>query len=706
MLNKFLEIRDNISINNRITALIISISLSLVIVVVLLLFTISSTNEKVLNKYKSSTDALVKISEFVENIYSVIIKSHIISENTMSEDQIDYTLQIDLLDIYFNNFRRHLDASQKDIFEELLTEADNYVSIIKNINSLELQGEYEKANTIRITKEIKSFNKLHAIVQRLQESNSAKIERAHAEVKKLERTAFRKIYISGDILLILVILMFVFAFSGLKIKLRALREYILVLSGGNVPKEPLPIYDNELGAVSSGLNIVSTKLAAFTKFILALNKGEYNHTLKYKQDINLGILGHAMLTLSETLEKREHEIKLRQAEEEEQNWINTGHTLFGEILRQRSNGIQHLTDDIVKNVVRYLKANQGGLFIINYDEVELISTFAYDRKKFIERKIKLGDGLVGTVALERNTIFLDEIPEGYIEIESGLGDAAPTNLLIVPLKYEDEILGVLEIASFKTIKSYEIKFVEELAHSIASTLLTVKMNTRTEQLLEESQKQSNELALREIEARQNLEKISAAQELAKKREADLTGILSAVDNTLMKGEYAVDGTLMMVNDRHLQTMGYQLHEIQGRNIEMFIPDNELEEFRKIWSSVSAGTPRQIEVERRTKTGDVLWLVNQYTPVTDADGKINKILYLAHDITRFKIGENATVNTNQDSAGRLEAEQLENEILQRKNDLKKIEEEISKLKQSNKEDIENYTDNEIDKLYSEWLNDIK
>ncbi len=702
MFSKISEIRNNIPIRNRIIALEVIISTFVVVVVILLLFTISSAHRNVLDNHKSNTDDLFKISEFIENIYGVIIKSHIISENTLSEDLVDYALQIDLLDVYLNNFRKDIDASQKEIYDKLLYEADNYVAIIKEINSLELQGRYDKVNAVKINKELHSFNKLHDIIEQLLKANNNKIEQTNKKIRSLERYTFRKIYISGSLLLVLIIVLFSLTFSGLKVYADKLYDNTSKLNVGQIPEKQLQINENELGRIAHLVNVVISKMFNLTMFANSLTESNYNVDSESIKDT--GVLGDAMVSLRNTLKLKQEEETKRKSEENIRNWTNSGHTLFGEILRQRSQGIKPLTDDIIKNLVNYLEANQGGLFTINDNEIELISAFAYDRKKFIERKIKMGDGLVGTVALEKNTIFLDEIPKDYIEIESGLGDASPKNLLIVPLNFEDEILGVVEIASFKTIKPHEIKFVEELGQSIASTLLTVKINARTEQLLNESQKQSNELALREIEARSNLEKIKAAQELAKVREADLTGILSAVDNTLMKGEYELDGTLISVNDRHLQTMGYQLREIKGKNIEIFIPDKELEEFRRIWKSVAAGVPRQIEVERRTKKGDVLWLVNQYTPVTDASGEISKILYLAHDVTHYKIGEGSIQHAEQ-KENKLKAKKLKDEIEKRKADLKKIAKEISKLKEEKKDFIEKNTDNEVDKKYSEWLNSV-
>jgi PAS domain S-box-containing protein len=459
----------------------------------------------------------------------------------------------------------------------------------------------------------------------------------------------------------LALLVILFLIKDISSTLTALTDNLAVLQKGEIPETNLFESANELGQMAGLTNALTKNLAELNRFAIDISKGDYSSEYQYS-GVN-DLLGKALVNLRNNLRISKEEDEKRKLEDERRNWTNKGHAIFGEILRQRSRELNKLTDDIIKNLVYYLKANQGGLFLINdsgdISKVELISAFAYDRKKFFERSINIGDGLIGTVALERNTVYLKEIPEDYIEIESGLGDAKPKCLLIVPLKFEEDILGIVEIASFTEFLDFEIKFVEEVAQSIASTLLTAKINARTQELLDESRKQSEILAAQEIEARQNMEEMRSTQELAQRREADLSGIISAVDNTLMKGEYEVDGTLISANNRHLQTMGYQLKEIKGKNIEMFIPKDELEHFRRVWANVVAGNSRQLEVRRRTKTGEDLWLINQYTPVTDISGRINKVLYFAHDITRYKNSEEELLQKA--TATKIENEELKNKI---------------------------------------------
>jgi hypothetical protein len=114
--------------------------------------------------------------------------------------------------------------------------------------------------------------------------------------------------------------------------------------------------------------------------------------------------------------------------------------------------------------------------------------------------------------MEKETIQLTEIPDDYVEITSGLGKATPSYILLVPLKHEEDVLGVIEIASFRVFEKHEVEFTERVAQSIASTILSVKINARTRMLLEQSQQQAEEMLAQEEEMRQNMEELQATQE--------------------------------------------------------------------------------------------------------------------------------------------------------------------------------------------------
>jgi PAS domain-containing protein len=130
----------------------------------------------------------------------------------------------------------------------------------------------------------------------------------------------------------------------------------------------------------------------------------------------------------------------------------------------------------------------------------------------MDRRIEVGEGLVGRCYIEAEPIYLLEIPDNYITITSGLGDTPPRCLLLVPLKVDKEVNGVIELASLQPIAQYKIDFVQKVAESIASTLKAARVNERTAKLLGQTKLQAEEMAAAEEEMRQNLEELQSTQE--------------------------------------------------------------------------------------------------------------------------------------------------------------------------------------------------
>jgi hypothetical protein len=180
-----------------------------------------------------------------------------------------------------------------------------------------------------------------------------------------------------------------------------------------------------------------------------------------------------------------------------------------------------------------MKANQGALYLIDDTDdseektMSMTSCYAWDKKKFINQKIHKGEGLAGQAWQEMDTIYITDVPQNYIRITSGLGDANPTSILIMPLKVNDQIYGVIELASFSSLAEHEIEFVKKVAESIASTVSTVKINERTQKLLTESQQMTEEMRAQEEEMRQNMEELQATQEGMKRQENELIDSMNA-----------------------------------------------------------------------------------------------------------------------------------------------------------------------------------
>lgn len=395
---------------------------------------------------------------------------------------------------------------------------------------------------------------------------------------------------------------------------------------------------DEVGDMTLALNTSIKGLNQKAAFASEIGAGNIDTQLELlsKEDK----LGQSLIEMRESLKKARAEEEKRKEEDQKRRWANEGLAKFADILRQNNDNLSVLSMNIIKNLVRYLNVNQGGLFILNDQDktkktLDLLAAFAFDREKFFTRQVEIGEGLVGTCALEKQTIHLTEIPQNYVNIVSGLGGSNPNSLLLVPLKIENDILGVIEMASFSKFEKHEIEFTESVAESIASTLRSVQINIKTSELLEKSQQQAEEMAAQEEEMRQNMEELQATQEEASRRENDLNTMINAIDHFLLKAELSPEGKLISANDLFLSTFGYTKNEITNQSIEKLMPDQELTRFQKIWERIVKGKSHNEIFKQKSKKNETLWLITSYTPIYSEDGDLIKILYMAINNTKSR-----------------------------------------------------------------------
>jgi putative methionine-R-sulfoxide reductase with GAF domain len=167
---------------------------------------------------------------------------------------------------------------------------------------------------------------------------------------------------------------------------------------------------------------------------------------------------------------------------------------------------------------------QGGVFLLQEEEddryLELIACYAFDKKKFVEKRINVGEGLIGQAYLESNTVVLKQVPKGYTHITSGLGEATPTNILIVPMRYSEKTEGVVEIAGFEEWKDYQRNFMDKATEYMAAALSSVRSTHKMKIVMEQMQTQTEQLHAQEEEMRQNMEELAATNEEMKRKEAE------------------------------------------------------------------------------------------------------------------------------------------------------------------------------------------
>ncbi|MFC2138084.1 PAS domain-containing protein [Bacteroidota bacterium] len=397
--------------------------------------------------------------------------------------------------------------------------------------------------------------------------------------------------------------------------------------------------NDEIGDISQSLNSLIDGLNKTSNFAAEIGKGKLE--VEYDKLSDKDVLGASLINMRESLIEAKKEEEKRKIEDKKQNWSTEGIAKFGDILRQSTNDLEEFGYNIISNLVKYIDANQGGIFIINEDEnnektIDLVACYAFDKKKYLEKKIKYGEGLIGRCVLEAESIHMTEIPDDYISITSGLGKENPRSLLIVPLLLNDEVYGVIELASFKGFEDYKVSFVEKIGESIASTISSVKINLRTAKLLEESKHQAEELASQEEEMRQNLEELQATQEESARKEAEMSGILAALNASMLVAEFDVDGNIISANDSFANTYGIPKDQIVNRLFKDVAVGSgiEADTISKIWNTVKNDEIVK-NVLKLTIDSKEVWLNQTFAPILNNDGNAYKILNIAIDVTETK-----------------------------------------------------------------------
>jgi PAS domain-containing protein len=379
------------------------------------------------------------------------------------------------------------------------------------------------------------------------------------------------IWLTFSFAIILMVVIIIFYLGRIKKiihqPLTKILDYISILKSGKLPEKTLQLNTgDEFALISEHLNSIVSMLSEKAAFLKALNHGDLQAKLELSN--NEDELGKELLDIQVNTQKAAADRKKHDEETAKRRYINEGLAKFSEITHARYSQISKLTDLFIKELVKYLDAIQGGVFLVNEEtnseELILTSAFAYDRKKYLTKTVVIGEGLVGTCALERKPIFLTEIPPDYISITSGLGDAPPNNILLLPMLQENNLAGVIELASLNQFQEHQIEFVKQAANNLANTLSSTKINEQTSKLLAQSQEHAQTMAEQEEEMRQNMEELKATQEESSRREEEFKGIAEALGKALFVAEFDLKGHLVSINEKFLVFLGKNRNQAMGK----------------------------------------------------------------------------------------------------------------------------------------------
>ncbi len=419
-----------------------------------------------------------------------------------------------------------------------------------------------------------------------------------------------------------------------------------------------------------------SNLKKVKEFVTAISAGDYSITWDglndENKDENRHTIAGALLHMREQMQRVKEEDKIR-------IWTTEGLSKFGEIIRNNQDNVDKLSETIISNVVNYVGAKVGGLFILEADEetnqsyLMLRACYAYERKKYLVKRVEIGEGLVGQCYLEAETVHMAKVPNNYMSITSGLGGANPTSLLVIPLRTNDKIEGVLELASLRPFQAHEISFLEKLGELLASSIITVRTGEKTTRLLQISQEQAEEMRAQEEEMRQNMEELEATQEQMNRTMSEL----AALKESLEKEKYLLDALMDNIPDaiyfkdrqsKFIRVSKYLAGHFSG-NVDDLIGKSDFDfqdtaraqqAFDDEMNIMTTRKPKIDYIEKEVMTdGTEHWVSTTKMPLINSKGEVVGTFGISRDVTRLKKLEHDVMNRDKNLAA--EKKQYEDKI---------------------------------------------
>src|SRR5437773_1495108 len=228
---------------------------------------------------------------------------------------------------------------------------------------------------------------------------------------------------------------------------------------------------------------LTTQLRAIADVATAVTKGDLTRSIQVEARGEVAFV-------KDNINEMIRNLKDTTLRNEEQNWLKTNLTRFTRML-QGQRDLLTVGKLILSELAPVVPAQQGVFYIMDKSgrepELKLLASYACREESGLKTSLKLGESLVGQTALEKQRVFLSDAPSDYVKVSSALGAARPMNIVVLPILFEGEVKAVMELSSLERFNSTHQAFLDQLTESIGIVLHTIEANTRTENLLKQSQ---------------------------------------------------------------------------------------------------------------------------------------------------------------------------------------------------------------------------
>jgi CheY-like chemotaxis protein/HAMP domain-containing protein/putative methionine-R-sulfoxide reductase with GAF domain len=264
---------------------------------------------------------------------------------------------------------------------------------------------------------------------------------------------------------------------------------------------------------------LTTQVRAIADVATAVTKGDLTRSIAVEARGEVA-------ALKDTINEMIRNLRDTTLKNNEQDWLKTNLAKFSRML-QGQRDILTVSKMILSELAAVVSAQHGVFYLMEGEEggeesvLKLVGSFAYKERNNLSNQFKLGEGVVGQCALEKERILLTNVPYEYIKISSGLGEARPVNIVVLPVIYEDNVKAVIELASFQSFSEVQLMFLDQLMESIGIVLNTIAASMRTEDLLKKSQSLTQDLQSQQDKLQKTNEELEEKAKLLSEQKTEV-----------------------------------------------------------------------------------------------------------------------------------------------------------------------------------------
>lgn len=336
--------------------------------------------------------------------------------------------------------------------------------------------------------------------------------------------------LAGGIIFVLGLFTALFVIRSIRTPVIEMMAVVDKIAKGDLNQKLPSDRADELGKLAIAFNSMIDSLNDAADQADAIADGDFSVEIIKKSDqdrlvIALNEMKNQILERNNIMMKSEALLQQSNQDLKQQSLLKSQISAITE-LSQGATELQLLADNIISKLAEMINAGFGVLYISHLDDsesyLELMGSYAFEKRKRVQSKITIGEGLVGQCAKEKKSILLTQAPVNYIQINSGLGEAEPLNILVIPMLFEKNVIGVIELASFQEFTPLNKTMLEQVANNTAVIINNIFSQQKTKQLLGETQSQSEELKVQQEELRSSNDDLLEQTQLLKKSEEELT----------------------------------------------------------------------------------------------------------------------------------------------------------------------------------------